>query len=607
MAKLSPVQELDFQQLKTSLKTFLKQQDRFKDYDFEGSNINALLDILAYNGYYHSFYYNMAVGESFISSAQQRNSVVSHAKELNYLPRSRVSSRARINMTVAYNPPGNLANASTITIPKFTRFSGRCGNQTYIFLTDRAHSGNLVAGTNTYIFENIDVYEGRIVTETMSIDNTVISNPFVDTRSVEVKIYENETEYNLSQNTSVDNGVSYTYRKDIFGIGAEDTVFYLQPEMDDRYSLDFGQNVFGVQPTVNNVIEVTYRITSGEQANGVRRLTLTDENLGFSSVNVIMQEISKGGAYAEDIESIRKFAPKALQVQERAVTKRDYEVLLRQRFPSIQAISVYGGNEVDPPRYGKVIISVDVQGSEGASNYEVTAFRDYLASKTPLTIEPIFVAANFMYVGMTVNVTYDSNLTTKSSSEIRELVKNAILEYQTQNLNQFNITLRQSDLAAYIDDLDPAMFSTDIVSKPIIEYTPSINVPSNPSFTFGTELLKPYPLNETVGFSDFKPAIVSTPFVTNNTVSILQDDGAGNIDAISLNVSGRAIVNKAIGSVDYATGRVSLSNFEVQSFQGDVIKFTASTVKKDIRSTKDRILIVREEDLNITVNPITES
>ena len=352
MANISPITNLDFFATKEALKTFLKNQDRFKDYDYEGSNMNVLLDVLSYNTFYNNYYYNMAISEMFLDSASQRNSVLSHAKELNYLPRSRRSSALKCDISFSMAAADG---SNFLTIPAGTTFSGRCGNKTYIFLNDIAYIASRSASNNT-VFQvtNVDLYEGRKINEILSIANTTLSNEWVDTSSITLTV----------------NGNVFTYKSEIFGVAAADPVFYLQPENDGKYSIQFGQNKFGFQPTITDVITVSYRICSGPEANGVNSLTLPSAFGGASSNTITVTSQSANGYYAEDIESIRTFAPKALQVQERAVTKRDYEVLLRSRFPNIQAISVYGGDEIDPPQYGKVIISVDVTGGEGAADYE---------------------------------------------------------------------------------------------------------------------------------------------------------------------------------------------------------------------------------------------
>ncbi|MDA8866215.1 baseplate J/gp47 family protein [Porticoccaceae bacterium] len=584
MANLSPIKNLDFAETKEALKTFLKNQDRFKDFDYEGSNTNVLLDVLSYNTFYNNYYYNMMISEMFLDSASQRNSVLSHAKELNYLPTSRRSAGAKATISViAPNLDSNYFN-----IPANTKFIGRCGNKTYNLLTDKAYTAVRSSSNNSlYVVENADLFEGRVIKETLTISNTTLSNDAIDTRSLKITV-NNET---------------YTYRSDIFGVSATDKVFYLQPENDGKYSLQFGQNKFGVQPTVTDIIKAEYRIASGPSANGVTSLTIGAFG-GASSITVNVTTATSGGSMAEDIESIRTFAPKAFQVQERAVTKRDYETLLRSRFPNIQAISVYGGDEVIPPQFGKVIISVDVTGGEGAADYEIANFKNYLRDKTPLTIEPVFVVAKFLYVSTDISVVYDPNTTNKSPAQIRSELNDSIIAYQNTNLNDFNKTLRQSRLAAFLDTVDGSIVSSDIVSKPIIEYVPTLNLATSPSFSFESELVKPYPFDDVEGFTTFKPAISSTKFTVDGSLVSAKDDGKGNIMLVTGDTTVESVFKSSVGTVDYTTGAIKLSNLNISSFQNKAIKFTANTTNKDIRPPKDRIIVIRGEDVLITVSPL---
>ena len=584
MANLSPIKNLDFAETKEALKTFLKNQDRFKDFDYEGSNTNVLLDVLSYNTFYNNYYYNMMISEMFLDSASQRNSVLSHAKELNYLPTSRRSASAKATISVvAPNLDSNYFN-----IPANTKFIGRCGNKTYNLLTDKAYTAvRSNTDNNLYVIENVDLFEGRVINETLTISNTTLSNDAVDTRSLKVTV-NNET---------------YTYRSDIFGVSSTDKVFYLQPENDGKYSLQFGQNKFGVQPTVTDIIKVEYRIASGPSANGVTSLTIGAFG-GASSITVNVTTATSGGSMAEDIESIRTFAPKAFQVQERAVTKRDYETLLRSRFPNIQAISVYGGDEVDPPQFGKVIISVDVTGGEGAADYEIANFKNYLKDKTPLTIEPVFVVAKFLYVSADISVVYDPNVTNKSPAQIRSELNDSIIAYQNTNLNDFNKTLRQSRLAAFLDTVDGSIVSSDIVAKPIIEYVPTLNLATSPSFSFESELVKPYPFDDVEGFTTFKPAVSSSKFTVDGSLVSAKDDGKGNIMLVTGDTTVESVFKSSVGTVDYSTGAIKLSNLNISSFQNQAVKFTANTTNKDIRPPKDRIIVIRGEDVLITVSPL---
>jgi hypothetical protein len=586
MANISPVTNLDFFETKEALKTFLKNQDRFKDYDYEGSNMNVLLDVLSYNTFYNNYYYNMAISEMFLDSATQRNSVVSHAKELNYMPRSRRSSA--LTCDISFSVPSSY-QSNFISIPSNTAFSGRCGNKTYVFLNDSAYiASRSAANSLVFVATNVDLYEGRRISEILTIADTTLSNEWVDTSSIIVTV----------------NGNVFTFKSEIFGVGATDRVFYIQPENDGKYSIQFGQNRFGFQPTLTDVISVSYRICSGPDANGVNSLTLGSSFGGASSNAITVTSQSSGGFYAESIESIRTFAPKALQVQERAVTKRDYEILLRSRFPNIEAISVYGGDEIDPPQYGKVIISVDVTGGEGAADYEIANFKNYLKDKTPLTIEPVFVAAKFLYIDTNVNIVYDANLTNKAASQIKAEIESAILTYQTTYLNDFNKTLRQSRLAAYLDAIDGSIVSSDIVAKPVIEYVPVLNIASSPSFTFEDALVRPYAFDAVTGFTAFTPAVSTTKFTVEGTLVTMQDDGLGNFMLVTADTETTRVFKSNVGTVNYTTGAVKLSNLTVDSFEGNAIKFTASTINKDVKTPKDRIITIRGEDITVTVTPL---
>ena len=588
MANISPVQNLDFFETKSALKTYLSNQTRFADYDFEGSNMNVLLDLLAYNTFYNNYYYNMAISEMFLDSAQERNSMISHAKELNYLPRSRRSAKAVVTFTITATQSGNF-----FIIPKDTKISGKCGNTTFTFLTEKAYTA-VTAMTNassprTFLAQNVEVYQGRLITETLDTSNTVLSNNMIDTRSLYVEV----------------NGEEYVYKTDIFGITATDKVFYLQPEEDEKYSLQFGQDKFGKQPTPGDNITAKYRINSAEEANGVTSMTSSGLP-GASNVSIVVTTPSNGGLSPETTESIRAFAPKALQVQERAVTKRDYEILLRNRFPNIEAISVYGGDEVDPPQFGKVIISVDVTGGEGAADFEIASFTDYLKDKTPLTIEPVFVPAKFLFIDTVVDIVFDPNITTKSASQIRSEITNAITSYSTSNLADFNKTLRQSRLAATLDAVDNSIISSSIFASPIIQYVPVLSTVTNPAFSYETALVQPYAYDATTGLSGFTPAVRTTKLTIEGTLCTLQDDGAGKMMAVTASTSSVSVFKRSIGTINYSTGAIKLSNLVVDSYEGSAIKFIANSVAKDVKAPKDRIITIRGEDITVNVTTLTE-
>lgn len=584
--------ELDFGQIKENLKNYLKGQAQFRDYDFEGSNMNVLLDVLAANTFQNNFYRNMVFSEMFMDSAIMRENVASHAKELGYTPSSRSSATARLDITFS-----NVTdNPNFITIPAGTKFNAQCGNKTFIFTTARNHSVTAIDGI--YSVSDIPVYEGKVIREYYTVDNStdpqdyIINNENIDIDSIRVYVRDNANDNSTKK--------EFIRKNSIFGVEINDRVFYLEPYFDNLYKIDFGRDKFGLQPANGNVIEIEYRVTKGTEANGARNFSPVTNISGYPA-RVTNDYTAINGSERESVEDIKFFAPKSIQTQERAVTKSDYEILLKQRFPSIQAISVYGGDELDPPQYGKVYISVDVLGSIGAGDSEIIAFKEYIRGKTPLTIEPVFRAAEFLFTDLSVTVYYDPNTTTKSSGDLEAIIRTAIAEYSETNLNQFGITLRQSRLVNFIDNLDVSISSSDLATKAIIEYSPPLATISNPSFNFGNALNQPYPFDESVGFTNYTPAITSSQFSIDGVLVTMQDDGQGNILAITASSASRRVFKRNMGTVNYTTGVVKLSNFIISSYVGDSIRIIANTKNKDIKAPKERILIVRPSDISVSV------
>ena len=587
MAK-TPVTNIDFFQIKSEFLDFLRNQDKYKDYNFEGSNMNVLLDVLAYNTYYNQFYNNMALSEMFLDSCQVRNSAISHAKELNYIPKSKQSAYAIVDLVVTADQTANY-----FTIPKSTRFTAKCGDKIFNFVTTQAYlAERQQVGLNRFYAANVKVYEGRVVEEYTKISDLVIKSTDVDTTSLQVFV----------------EGVEYKYVNDIFGVEPTDKVFYVQAEQDGFYSIYFGDDIIGAQPSETDQIVIRYRITHGAEANGITSIQISERNLNDASTIVTtLINSSVGGRDQETLQSIKKFAPKALQVQERAVTRQDYAILLQQRFSEIQAISVFGGDEVDPPEYGSVIIAVDVAGQQGASDSEIAAYKEYLSDKTPLTIQPVFRSAQFIFVNLDIAVTFDKKLAQISAEQLRQQVIDDTYAYAEANINGFNSLYAQSKVAKLIDNISEGVLGVDIHAKPYIEYTPILDVIDSPEFDFGNTLYKPYPFDESKGFANYEPAVTSTSFKIDGIDVQLQDDGMGNLLAVTVNVPVRTILKRNIGTVDYTTGKVKLSNFKTSMYEGAAIKIIVRPLSKNFYSEQDRILEIKKADLDVTVTPLSQS
>jgi hypothetical protein len=604
-----PITELDFFAAKDQLKDFLRNQNQFKDYDFEGSNFNVLLDVLSYNTYKNNFYTNMAFKEMFLDSAQMRNSIISHAKELNYLPRSATSSRASVRLRFDSTNP-----AATILIPRGTQFSTVFQNSNFSFVTSQTYiarrtTANL-SGSNKFIatdfnergeeigltiFEGFlipDIQREAFILEEESGLRCVISNENVDIESIRVFVGDLSSDVTDETNTDFE---EFVYKRDIFGVKSDDSVFYIEPHFDNLYSVVFGKNVFGKQPLINDEIGISYRVCNEDAPNGSNKFTTA------FLPNIIVETLkpAEGGAKRESVSSIKFFAPKSIQIQERAVTETDYEILLKQRFPQIKSVSVYGGDELDPPRYGKVAISVNQQGNVLISDSTKSEFERYLSDKTPLAIQPIFINPEFIYVDMDVDVFYSRNLTTKSLPELEQNIRNEIKDYNNDILEDFGTVLRNSRLSAIIDDSDVGILSNSITTKPFIEYSPPLRVEQNPAFNFSAELIKPYPFRKVSGVRDYKPAVRSSIFNYKSVCSFLQDDGMGNIQILSDDINNIEVLVPSVGTVDYINGVVRLSSFVVDAFPGSAIKIFANTVNVDILSPKSRILTVRDENVKI--------
>tara|TARA_R110000851_G_scaffold53875_1_gene127648 strand:+ start:1335 stop:3116 length:1782 start_codon:yes stop_codon:yes gene_type:complete len=588
MAKLN-ISELDFETIKAQFKDYLQGQTQFKDYNFDGSNMSVFLDVLAYNTYQNNFYANMAVNEMFLDSAVLKNSVMSHAKELNYLPRSRRSPRALVTVTIT--DPDTVGQ--TITIPTYSNFKTSFQGDTYNYTNSKTAVARKTA-PGVFVAENIEIFEGEMLASFEregyfigddGVLRVILTNENADTDSVEVFVDAEATE----------DANQFIRKNDLFGVGPLDKVFYIEPYYDGRYTIYFGNNVFGAQPLAFEDVRVRYRITSGPESNGANIFTLGEQ----FAVDTI--EVASGGAERETLENIRYFAPKSLQIQERAITTNDYEILLKQNFPEIKTVSAYGGEELDPPQFGRVAIAVYLgEGREGLSGVLSSTYIKFLKEKSPLGIEPVFIQSDFMYGCVNVNTNFDPKVTKRSSGQIEVNIRAAITAYNTTYLDDFDATLRLSKLASSVDAADTSIVSNEITVCPYVVYTPNLNQSASPSFKFYSKLVKPYPFKDSNGFADYKPAVISGVFSYNNVDSYFQDDGLGNIQIVTSDIVNPQIVKPVAGSVDYATGEINLVGFKTDGFAGSGIRVMVVTANDDITAPAGRIFLIQDDD--VTVN-----
>lgn len=598
---------LDFESIKTNLKEYLKSQKIFQDYDFEGSNINVLLDVLAYNTNLNSFYLNMIASEMFLDSAQLRDSIVSHAKELNYLPRSFRSASATVDIEFeALNlTNSSLENTGGIVIPRGTTFTGTGEGRNFTFVTNEniAVNDTLEAGENNlqYIARDVDIYEGNYVSDTYVVNNSnpvryLITNKTVDTNSVGVTVIEDNGE----------NTYSYFRVDSLFELDSQSPVFFIQAAENDSYEIIFGDSIIGRPPKDRSVIIIEYRKSNGELPNGIRKFYINDDNIsGVNVTGVITREIARGGSIPESTSSIKLNAPRAFTTQERAVTPSDYEVLLKKQFSEINAVSAYGGEEASPPQFGKVIIAVDLKTTDSLPPSRAREYTNYIRPRSPLSIDPVFVTPEYMYVDVHTRVKYNINQTSLSIKDIQSIVLSAIQDYNYVFLNGFNKTLYLSRLKAAIDNSQIAIVSNDTRLRVIREFRPLINRTENYTIDFDMPLRNDIATISNRRFNNEEPTITSTTFYHRGLPCTIEDNGSGVLRIMKKDVSlNQSIALEEIGNVDYEKGLLELTRFSPQLVQNEFIGMYAKTRFSDVASQRRTILGIRDRNIRVEAEQV---
>lgn len=589
---------LDFDSQKNTLKQYLKSQDKFKDYDFDGSNMSVLLDILTYNTYLNSFYLNMVGNEQFLDTAQLRDSVVSHAKELNYTPRSFKSAEANVNIQVVST---NL-NKRSLVMPKGTAFTSRSGSRSFTFVTNENIIINeLSSNTSATVFQanNVTLYEGDYVVDSFTVNpgkNTryILTNKNVDISSITVNVIEDIGGTNLL----------YQRATSLFDINSLSQVFFVQGAPGESYEIVFGDGISGRKPKDNSVVTVEYRVCSGELPNGCKEFRPTGLIDEEALITVSVNTPAATGSVAESIDSIRFNAPRHFNTQERAVTAEDYATLLRLRFPEINAVTAYGGETLTPPQFGRVFVSVDLKEVDGVPDFKKEQYYKYLKPRCPVAIDPKIVDPEYLYVECTSNIKYNLNVTTLNTDDIRTLVSSAIVSYAQKNLNNFERTLRYSKLVEAIDDAHPSIISNETDLKAVKYLKPTLNTDLNLTLDFKMPIqvnITDYDAHPTLD----RHSIETDQFRYQGLLVYIEDDGQGVMRIVTTRDTGHYVVRN-IGTVDYDLGVIKISGFSVQYFDGPFWKVYIRPRNKDITSAQNTILNIVDGDLNISVEQIRE-
>jgi hypothetical protein len=488
MADRLRVTELDFDTIKLNLKTFLNQQSQFTDYDFEGSGLNVLLDILAYNTHYNAYYLNMVANESFLDSALLRDSVVSHAKTLGYLPHSMKAPNATINFLV--NAP--TSTDGTLTIPAgYSFLSNQIDSKVYNFVV--LEDTTVTKANNSYYFENLDISEGQLITYSFNHNQTTnpkqtftLPDNDIDTTSIKVGVSPTSTTTDIAV---------YNLVTDILDVTNDSEVYYLQETKNGQYQIYFGNGVIGKTLPDGAVVSVTYLVTNGISANKannfVGALTLTDSlNETLTNFTVTPVSAASGGAERETVDDIKFGSAAQFATQNRLITTKDYESYIRKNYPSIDSISVWGGEEETPRAYGKVFVSLKPKEDYYISETEKRRIlTEIIAPKAIVSVETIIRDPEYLYLLVSNYVQYNKNKTTQNAEGIKNSIKNSILLYNQTFLNKFGATFVLSKLQDSIDGVDlNAILGSETVLRLQKRFEPDLTISASYVINFNSVL-----------------------------------------------------------------------------------------------------------------------
>ena len=505
MANRLRVTELDFDQIKNNLRTFLKQQSQFQDYDFEGAGLNILLDLLAYNTHYNAYYLNMVANESFLDTAILRDSVVSHAKMLNYVPFSYTSPKAIINITI----DSGTTTPEEVTSPKgYIFLSNPIDGTSYSFVTLDQYTATK-SGTS-FFFENVNVYEGQLVTFNYTyteIDNPkgifIINDTNIDTESISVTVQPNSSNTASSIYSKVD---------DILDVTSESEVFFLQEGRNGNYEVYFGDGVVGKKLPDGSIVSIQYLITKGDIANGADAFIGSQLIGTYSDFTITVADVAAGGAINESVDSIKFSAAAQYATQNRLVTVKDYESYIKSKYPSVDSLSVWGGEDNIPKVFGKVYIALKPKTNYFISETEKQRIIDEIINpKAIVSVQAEIRDPQFLYILLENSVQYNAKKTALDEQTIKNNIKQAILLYKTTNLDKFNSTFIQSKLQEIIDATNGNSIvgsETDVrVQK---RFQPKLNESASYRIEYNVPLFRGTTVNK----------LTSTPFTVNDITGV---------------------------------------------------------------------------------------
>ena len=581
------VTTLDFDDIKKNLKTFLSGQSEFQDYDFEGSAMSVLLDVLAYNTHYNALYNNLAINEMFLDSARKRNSVVSLSKMLGYSPRSATCAKATITLTVS--APGS--GATTLTLPAFTPFTTTIDGASYTFYT----TGSVVATSSTgvFTFSNLVITEGTPLTFNIPVaTNTryIIPNSAIDLNTLTVRIQD-------SSSSSV--YTTFTKAETLIGVDSTTKCFWVKEIDEGLYELTFGDGNLGKSLDTGNIVHLNYFVSSLDAPNKARQFTYGGGTLiSGAAISITTTGIAANGAAAEDIDSIRFNAPRMYASQNRAVTPDDYKAIVYSQFSDAASVTCWGGEDNNPPVYGKVYICIKPKDADKLTTTQKSALiATILDQRNVVSVQPIIVDPEFINIALDVTVYYNEQATAKTASEIAAGVTNTINAYNANDLSRFDGVFRYSKLSKLIDNSDQAI--TNNITTVLLRR--ELNVRYNTSAQYILNMINPI-------WSSGQPeeSFRSTGFYVagSDELHYLDDDGIAHVRLFRFGSNGiKIVVNPTIGNIDYAKGVVDIKNLHITALADNDLEISIRPLSNDVVSALTQIAQIAKDHLKVTALP----
>lgn len=584
---------LDFDELRSNFKNYLETQEEFTDYDSTGSAFSVLLDVLSYNTHINSFYLNMIANEMFIDTAIKRNSLMSLSKMLGYLPKSRKSSYA--NVTISVTPTDNPSN---ITIAKNTRFKSEINGITFTFVTDQSYSA-IANGNSTVTLSNIKLVQGEPLTfryTANTSDHSIkykIPNRGIDTDSITVNLQESE------ENTTQS---SYTLATDLLNVNSSSNVFFIEPDADDTYQIRFGDGILGRKEKTGNIVIIGYNLTNGVLGNGARIFSPVSTVAGYPGATVTTISASVGGSDEESNDNIRFNAPRHYEVQNRAVTANDYKRIITREYPQAESVVVYGGENADPPEFGKVFIGIKPKSGLAITTSVKDFISEVLAKYNVGSITPDFVDIDYIFPILTLTVNYDSRFTSKTTSVLQRDVLNSITSYSTNELQEFSKDLRISKLTRTIDDTNTSIVGNELSIKLKKSFNPTLSEKLNYTIRFSNSIHHPH--------AGHMGAVTSTEFTILDGENISRsgckfDDVDGIIRVFRIVDGNKKIVYENQGTIDYEKGEIILNLFNPSAYIGSSLDIIAKPENQDVRPLREQVVLISESNINITMNDVS--